>query len=374
VPRQAGRAEQRGGVRLVRVTTSCVDLCRALARPSAPKLAVVGMLLVSGTLMAVSPRVAHGAAIHACYNRASGALRWVASGRHCRRGEAQISWNLAGRAGAQGPVGPPGFLGVQGVAGASGPRGETGATGQTPEPGLTGPTGPEVPGATGAPGSPGTPGEPSSVTGATGATGANGAAGATGTTGPTGPSEGLGTIGPTGPTGPGLPATKLGTEKETGAWIVTTPHKAEVVPGLEGDNISFPVPLAHALSAPPTGCEKPQGKPECHVKWMTKEETKQIANGEIAMPGCKAAASPVAGEPTERDRNLLEKPEAEPGNLCAYTGVEETGETATVMTRQPILSLEGPPGASRTGAWIGYADEETLTGGFVRAQGSWAVR
>jgi hypothetical protein len=251
-------------------------------------------------------------------------------------------------------------------------------------PGLIGAAGGELPGATGATGSPGAPGGPG-VSGATGAAGANGAAGATGTIGPTGPSEGSGTIGPTGPTGPGLAAT-LETEKsETGVWIVTTPHEELPVPYLATSNISFPVPLAKRLTAPPTGCAQTPGKTECHVKLLGAAETKEIAVGTKAMPGCKAVASPV-GEPTEKetekDRRLLEEPVAETspatalesasGNLCVYTGVEEK---TSVLEREAILNAQGNPGASPTGGTVAYIDEVAgLPGVGVKAQGSWAVK
>jgi hypothetical protein len=233
-----------------------------------------------------------------------------------------------------------------------------------------------VQGATGASGASGATGAASTEEGAAGAAGAagrNGATGATGATGEKGNGEGAGTTGPMGPTGRGLPATLGGTEKETGVWIITTPHGAnESAFHLALAEISFPVPLAKKLHGEAT-CPTSQAKVTCPGKQMTALETKEIAEGKKAMPGCKATAGAVSpGEPSEKDRHLLEEPEVEPGNLCVYTGVEEMS-TVPLMSKQGTFTVEGENGVSPTGASVGYANEEVGFEGYIKAQGSWAV-
>jgi hypothetical protein len=363
-PRQAERG--------TKAATSSLAASRAypFGRPTAGALALVATLLLGGTLIAVLPWVAQGSVIRACYNRANGALRWVAPRAHCRRGEAQISWNLAGPAGQKGPLGPPGFLGVQGVAGATGPGGKAGAPGSAAMPGMTGAAGGEAPGTIGATGSSGAPGEANTEKGATGMNGAIGAPGATGATGATGPSEGAGTIGPTGPTGPGLPATLAPGASETGVWIVATPHVTELAPILSGTDINFQVPLAGGIKNSAVECAGNPAETKslpCNAKEMNLAETKEIISGAKGMPGCKA--TPAA------DPNLLEEPVAESGHFCAYTGVEElSGSGSTLAVKQGLIQVNGEAGVSPGGAMIAYAPEEIGAEGLVRAQGSWAVK
>ena len=58
--------------------------------------------------------------IHACVGKKSGAVRIVAAGKRCKKGERRVTWQRVG------PVGAPGTAGSDG---ATGPQGATGTTG-----------------------------------------------------------------------------------------------------------------------------------------------------------------------------------------------------------------------------------------------------
>lgn len=74
-------------------------------------------------------------AIGGCYQKRTGALRVVAQGKRCARGERSLAWNQQGPPGAQGaqggpgPAGPQGEPGVAGAPGIQGPKGDTGPQG-----------------------------------------------------------------------------------------------------------------------------------------------------------------------------------------------------------------------------------------------------
>ncbi len=99
-------------------------------------LAVAGL---SGVLL-VAPATAasptKNGQVHACYKvrgKAKGAMR-VVTGKHCRRGERKLNWNISGPPGAsgatgsQGSQGAPGAQGNPGASGGSGSEGSNGAS------------------------------------------------------------------------------------------------------------------------------------------------------------------------------------------------------------------------------------------------------
>ena len=77
--------------------------------------------------------------LRACIKHESGTLYVIGAGARCKRGDVEISLNVAG---VPGPKGDPGPTGATGETGATGATGETGATGAT---GATGPQGPAGP-------------------------------------------------------------------------------------------------------------------------------------------------------------------------------------------------------------------------------------
>src|SRR5262249_12026795 len=111
----------------------------------------LGAGLLAPSSIAASKKAAAAASasvIHACYNKKTGALRFVSAGRSCGSGGVGISWTASGVAGPRGATGEAGsLLGPRGVAGQVGPEGPPGAPGQTGAAalqgvaGATGPTG-----------------------------------------------------------------------------------------------------------------------------------------------------------------------------------------------------------------------------------------
>jgi hypothetical protein len=99
----------------------------------------------------------------ACFNKKTGALRFVNVAAGCRSGERRASWSQIGPKGPTGDKGPDGATGPQGPTGERGERGSTGAAGAAGPEGPAGPqgaAGPEGPqGDTGAQGPVG-PGSP----------------------------------------------------------------------------------------------------------------------------------------------------------------------------------------------------------------------
>lgn len=88
---------------------------------AALSLAIVALLVACAPALAKNRLVGEDGKIHACYRvkgQPKGALRVVRGMRpHCRRGERQVAWTVAGA------VGPTGSAGAQG---ADGPTGQTG--------------------------------------------------------------------------------------------------------------------------------------------------------------------------------------------------------------------------------------------------------
>jgi hypothetical protein len=185
-------------------------------------------------------------------------------------------------------AGKPGANGAQGPAGPAGPKGDAGAKGEA--------------GAAGAPGLQGLKG----ATGATGPTGSNGTTGATGFSGFT----------------ETLPSGKT----ETGAWSGVIPAdvtelEGKVVingPGALALPLSFPIPLSAPI-------------PASNVKKIAVEATPPAE--------CDNGAGEAAS---------AENPEADPGYLCVFVGVD-TNETPPTMVifKTGAVFIEG---ASKGGA------------------------
>jgi hypothetical protein len=200
--------------------------------------------------------------------------------------------------------------GKSGANGAQGPAGPAGAQGPAGAAGAKGETG--AAGQNGAPGEKGAQGEK----GAAGTNGFNGTDGAKGPAGPTGP------VGPT-----GSPWTAGGTlpagATETGSWYgkLFEGGKQEAV----GVPISFEVPLAAELEAANVHFAP---NPEC--------------------PG------------------TVEKPEANPGNLCVYTGENVENHVEFVTIGKPYGLHEG---AGTSGALLDMGASELP----AVAYGTWAV-
>jgi hypothetical protein len=88
------------------------------------------VLAIGGTAIAAIP--GQDGSISACYRMKGGALRVIAAGKSCAKGERQIAWNQ------RGPSGPRGDAGVPGSRGDAGERGPQGAPGPQGELGLQG--------------------------------------------------------------------------------------------------------------------------------------------------------------------------------------------------------------------------------------------
>jgi hypothetical protein len=92
-------------------------------------------LLASAGGLAVAAIPGPRGVIAGCYQKRTGALRVVAQGKRCARGERSLTWNQQGPPGAQGaqgspgPAGPQGEPGVPGAPGIQGAKGDTGAQG-----------------------------------------------------------------------------------------------------------------------------------------------------------------------------------------------------------------------------------------------------
>jgi hypothetical protein len=97
---------------------------------------------VGGTAWAaqtISSIVGSDGTINGCYVEKKGALRVVAPGEACGRGELPIQWNQKGAKGDTGAPGPAGATGPQGARGLKGDKGDRG------DPGPRGDTGPQGP-------------------------------------------------------------------------------------------------------------------------------------------------------------------------------------------------------------------------------------
>ncbi len=190
----------------------------------------------------------------------------------------------------------------------AGPRGPAGPKGAT---GATGPAGPA--GAIG----------PAGATGPAGAGGPQGPAGPTGATGPQGPQGNEGKAGANGTTG--FTKTLPSGDTETGVWSVFLAEGQETfIP------LSFNIPL-----------------------------TNELGEGNVFVA------------PNKECPGTAEEPEAEPGALCVYEGVNAHTEIKSI--EKPYLEAAGGRGsgggAGRSGAALYLAG----TGTPAIARGTWAV-
>jgi hypothetical protein len=203
------------------------------------------------------------------------------------------------------------------------------------KPGPRGPQGPAGPAGSAGPQGPG---------GAAGAKGENGAAGGTGPQGPQGERGPQGEPGSAGKEG--SPWTDGGTlpsgKTETGTWSVF-PTAAN-----EGSSIwlpmSFPIPL-----------ESEEFKTETPV--IEEGSVHFFKKGEVAQPGEGCGEGSAA------------KPEAEPGNLCIYTGQSERIQPEDMSTHSPAFPEQ--LGAGATGFVLSLVVPHGGAG--LQAAGTWAV-
>jgi hypothetical protein len=94
-------------------------LAKRLPSPAMLVALIALVLAIGGTAIAGLP--GGDGSISACYRKQGGALRLIAAGKSCAKGEKRIAWSQRGPAGA---------------AGLSGPRGDAGERGPQGEPGL----------------------------------------------------------------------------------------------------------------------------------------------------------------------------------------------------------------------------------------------
>ncbi|MGA9875121.1 MAG: hypothetical protein WBQ21_04860 [Solirubrobacteraceae bacterium] len=234
---------------------------------------------------------------------------------------------LKGKTGANGAQGPAGPAGPQGPAGAAGAKGENGAAGQN-----------------GAPGEKGVQGEK----GDQGEKGATGAKGAAGPAGPGGPQGSPWTDGGTLPVG----------SSETGQWSFSLTKGLEHLSApLVTASISFPIPLAKALSG-------------AHTHFIGTGEGENEPNEKL---------------PEENGEKLCsgnrKEPKAASGNLCVFltTIVDLDNEYKPVLVPFEILNGEtGGVETGRSGAYLsGIIKEvpggEVKEGDNVLGIGDWVV-
>jgi len=116
-------------------------LARTLGTFSLALAIALSMIVVAGNYSASQ---SSGTSVTTCYNKKSGALRYLVKGK-CKKTEQQLSIGQVGPqgpAGVQGATGPAGAQGSTGPAGLDGAAANVGATGATGPAGPTGPTGP----------------------------------------------------------------------------------------------------------------------------------------------------------------------------------------------------------------------------------------
>jgi hypothetical protein len=213
-----------------------------------------------------------------------------------------------------------GFQGT-GPAGPTGPAGTNGKDGTSGEKGATGAEGPK--GATGA-------------TGPTGATGATGPTGATGATGPTGATGATGATGSPWTAGGTLPSSAT----ETGSWGGRFNFTEEPEPGVKKGKfdtaVSFNIPLAAELAS---------------------TNVKAISKTGVVGPECDNGVGIAAS---------VTNPEADPGFLCVFVGLDEGAVGKTPAMSKPSSGLNG---TNTTGVILSRGGG--LTGELFT--GTWAV-
>jgi hypothetical protein len=88
---------------------------------------------MSGGAIAATGGFSSGGKLQACVNE-EGALKLLKSGKHCKKGQKTVAWNMTGPAGTKGATGS-GTPGTLGATGKEGPQGKEGKGG-IPGPGI----------------------------------------------------------------------------------------------------------------------------------------------------------------------------------------------------------------------------------------------
>ncbi len=86
-----------------------------------------GAVLVAGVGVTLGQGSTGERPLRACVDSKTGALRLVAGGRRCGRGERAVRWNIRGKTGPPGAAGAPGDRGASGATGADGSQGARGS-------------------------------------------------------------------------------------------------------------------------------------------------------------------------------------------------------------------------------------------------------
>lgn len=86
------------------------------------------LFAMSGGAIAATGGFSSGGKLRACVNE-EGGLKLLKSGRHCKRGQKTVAWNVTGPAGTPGPAGTKGATGAQGAPGTPGTGGKEGQRG-----------------------------------------------------------------------------------------------------------------------------------------------------------------------------------------------------------------------------------------------------
>jgi hypothetical protein len=155
-----------------------------------------------------------------------------------------------------------------------------------------------------------------------------------------------------GETPPAPPATLPVGKTEMGFWSASAGEVPEIPPHATSGQISFPIPLAAPLT-------------EVHVHYMTAPVTAELeTNPSKTILGCKTSKTETI--------HPLEKPVAESGNLCVYTGFQELGDARFLA----IINTSNAPGASRFGADLYFEVEtpEPVEEMKIQVLGTWAVK
>jgi len=86
------------------------------------------LFALSGGAIAATGGFSSGGKLQACVNE-EGGLKLLKAGKHCKRGQKTVAWNVTGPAGATGSAGAKGAQGAAGAAGAPGKEGAKGSDG-----------------------------------------------------------------------------------------------------------------------------------------------------------------------------------------------------------------------------------------------------
>jgi Collagen triple helix repeat (20 copies) len=96
-------------------------------------------IALGGSAFAASSFISKSGSITGCVDK-SGAVRIVAAGKKCGKGEKSLKWSQKGPTGKTGKNGKNGNTGAQGLRGLTGPPGSAGTPGSPGQPGENGAT------------------------------------------------------------------------------------------------------------------------------------------------------------------------------------------------------------------------------------------